>query len=151
MPSPDVLGRNGTYVVLRKLHTRVAAYRQYLHEKAADRQEQALLGAKMVGRWQSGAPWCSLRTATIPELGADHERNNVFLYGDDRRGFSCPAGAHARRATPRDSLDDEGSVNVRLHRMIRRGTSERPMLPEGALDDDGDASAGSSSSLRVRT
>ncbi len=56
MPTPEVLGRNGTYVVFRKLHTRVAAYRQYLHEKAADRQEQALLGAKMVGRWQSGAP-----------------------------------------------------------------------------------------------
>jgi deferrochelatase/peroxidase EfeB len=30
MPVPDVLGRNGTYVVFRKLHTRVAAYRRYL-------------------------------------------------------------------------------------------------------------------------
>ena len=28
MPTPEVLGRNGTYVVFRKLHTRVAAYRQ---------------------------------------------------------------------------------------------------------------------------
>src|SRR4051794_22627680 len=26
MPAPEVLGRNGTYVVFRKLHTRVAAY-----------------------------------------------------------------------------------------------------------------------------
>ena len=56
MPTPEVLGRNGTYVVFRKLHTRVAAYRQYLHAKAASREEEALLGAKMVGRWQSGAP-----------------------------------------------------------------------------------------------
>src|SRR5204863_2156380 len=56
MPIPEVLGRNGTYVVFRKLHTRVAAYRQYLHAKAASREEEALLGAKMVGRWQSGAP-----------------------------------------------------------------------------------------------
>ena len=56
MPSPDVLGRNGTYVVFRKLHTRVAAYRQYLRDKAASRDDEALLGAKMVGRWQSGAP-----------------------------------------------------------------------------------------------
>ena len=53
---PEVLGRNGTYVVFRKLHTRVAAYRQYLRAKAASREEEALLGAKMVGRWQSGAP-----------------------------------------------------------------------------------------------
>ena len=36
MPTPEVLGRNGTYVVFRKLHTRVAAYRQYLREKAAE-------------------------------------------------------------------------------------------------------------------
>ena len=56
MPTPDVLGRNGTYVVFRKLHTKVAAYRQYLRAKAASREEEALLGAKMVGRWQSGAP-----------------------------------------------------------------------------------------------
>ena len=56
MPTPEVLGRNGTYVVFRKLHTRVAAYRSYLREKAASREEEALLGAKVVGRWQSGAP-----------------------------------------------------------------------------------------------
>src|SRR5262249_30646400 len=56
MPPPEVLGRNGTYLVFRKLHTRVAAYRRYLRSKAANREEEALLGAKMVGRWQSGAP-----------------------------------------------------------------------------------------------
>src|SRR5215216_535850 len=39
MPTPEVLGRNGTYVVFRKLHTRVAAYRQYLRAKAASREE----------------------------------------------------------------------------------------------------------------
>ena len=30
MPKPEVLGRNGTYVVFRKLHQRVAAFRRYL-------------------------------------------------------------------------------------------------------------------------
>ena len=49
MPTPAVLGRNGTYVVFRKLHTKVAAYRQYLHARAVSRAEEALLGAKMVG------------------------------------------------------------------------------------------------------
>ena len=56
MPTPEVLGRNGTYVVFRKLHTKVAAYRSYLRARARTRQEEDLLGAKMVGRWQSGAP-----------------------------------------------------------------------------------------------
>ncbi len=137
MPQPDVLGRNGTYVVFRKLHTRVAAYRQYLRAHAATREEEALLGAKMVGRWQSGAPLALCPERDDATLGADASRNNAFLYyEDDPHGFKCPAGSHARRMNPRDALNEEG-VHVRLHRMIRRGTSYGPMLPEGVLDDDG--------------
>ena len=137
MPFPDALGRNGTYVVFRKLHTRVAAYRSYLRERAANREEEALLGAKMVGRWQGGAPLAVSPARDDADLGADKHRNNDFSYGDDPRGFKCPVGAHARRANPRDAFDGDGSVHVRLHRMIRRGTSYGPMLPEGALEDDG--------------
>ena len=137
MPSPDVLGRNGTYIVFRKLHTRVAAYREYLRARTTSRDEAALLGAKMVGRWQSGAPLALSPDRDDPDLGADPERNNNFTYGDDPRGFKCPAGAHARRANPRDALEHEMTVDVRLHRMIRRGTSYGPMLPDGVVDDDG--------------
>jgi Dyp-type peroxidase family len=137
MPTPEVLGRNGTYIVFRKLHTRVAAYRQYLRAKASSREHEALLGAKMVGRWQSGAPLALSPDRDDPDLGADPRRNNDFRYADDLKGFKCPAGAHARRANPRDALDEEMSVDVRLHRMIRRGTSYGPMLPEGVLEDDG--------------
>jgi Dyp-type peroxidase family len=137
MPTPEVLGRNGTYLVFRKLYTRVAAYRQYLRAKAANREEESMLAAKMVGRWPSGAPLELAPERDDPALGADPDRNNNFSYADDLRGFKCPAGAHARRANPRDALDHEMSVNVRLHRMIRRGTSYGPMLPAGVLDDDG--------------
>src|SRR3954470_10963511 len=137
MPTADVLGRNGTYIVFRKLHTRVAAYRQYLRAKSASRDEAALLGAKMVGRWQSGAPLAVSPERDDPELGADPQRHNDFLYGDDRRGLKWPPGAHARRANPRDAFDGDGAVDVRLHRMIRRATSYGPMLPEGVLEDDG--------------
>jgi len=137
MPTPEVLGRNGTYVVFRKLHTKVAGYRSYLRDRAATRVEEDLLGAKMVGRWQSGAPLAVSPDTDDPELGSDPRRNNDFLFGDDPRGFKCPLGAHARRANPRDALDQEGSVDVRLHRMIRRGTSYGPMLPDGVIEDDG--------------
>jgi Dyp-type peroxidase family len=137
MPTPDVLGRNGTYVVLRKLHTKVAAYRRYLRDRATSRAEEDLLGAKMVGRWQSGAPLALVPDHDDPELGGDARRNNDFLYADDPRGFKCPVGAHARRANPRDAMDDVGSVDVRLHHMIRRGTSYGPELPHGTLEDDG--------------
>ena len=137
MPSPEFLGRNGTYLVFRKLHTRVAAYRQYLRDKAASREEEALLGAKIVGRWQSGAPLALSPERDDPGLGADDARNDVFGYADDLRGFKCPAGAHARRANPRDALEHELSTDVRLHRMIRRSTSYGPMLPPDTLTDDG--------------
>ncbi len=138
MPTPEVLGRNGTYVVFRKLHTKVAAYRRYLRDRAASREEEDLLGAKMVGRWQSGAPLALAPFRDDPGLGADAQRNNDFLFADDPRGFKCPVGAHARRANPRDAMDMDGSVDVRLHRMIRRGTSYGPMLPPGVLEDDGE-------------
>jgi Dyp-type peroxidase family len=137
IPAPEVLGRNGTYMVFRKLHTRVAAYRKYLRARARSREEEALLGAKIVGRWPSGAPLALAPEHDDPALGADDRRNNRFSYGDDLRGFKCPAGAHARRANPRDALEHEGTVDVRLHRMLRRGTSYGPMLPEGVLEDDG--------------
>jgi len=137
MPEPEVLGRNGTFLVFRKLRTDVAAYRRYLHGVARSREEERLLAAKMVGRWPSGAPLALAPDADDPGLGADPERNNSFGYREDLRGFKCPAGAHARRANPRDALEDENSVDVRLHRMIRRGTSYGPMLAEGVLDDDG--------------
>jgi Dyp-type peroxidase family len=134
VPQPAVLGRNGTYVVFRKLHTRVAAYRQYLRARSASRQEEDLLAAKLVGRWPSGAPLVLAPERDDPDLGADPKRNNAFLYADDPRGLKCPLGAHARRTNPRDSAI---IGEVRLHRIIRRGASYGPMLPEGVLEDDG--------------
>src|SRR5690242_18941458 len=68
-------------------------------------------------------------------MGAYPRRNDAFLYAvDDARGLKCPLGAHVRRVEPRDSaLVGE----VRLHRMIRRGTSYGSMLADGVLEDDG--------------
>ena len=104
VPQPEVLGRNGTYVAFRKLHQRVAAFRQYLQSSAADDAEQEWLAAKMVGRWPSGAPLALAPDKDDPELGADPERNNAFLYGDDPRGLKCPVGSHARRMNARDAV-----------------------------------------------
>ena len=136
MPKPEVLGRNGSYVVFRKLQTRVAEYRQYIRAHAKSREEEELLAAKFVGRWPSGAPLVLAPERDDPELGADPERNNAFMYeaNGDARGLKCPLGAHARRTYPRDGK----IIGVaRLHRIIRRSSSYGPMLPEGVLQDDG--------------
>ena len=134
MPRPDVLGRNGTYVVFRKLHQRVASFRRYLRENATEREGEELLAAKLMGRWRSGAPLARCPFHDDPGLGADPGRNNDFVFEDDAIGYKTPPGSHIRRANPRDS---SVAGVVRLHRMMRRGTSYGPALPEGVLEDDG--------------
>lgn len=134
-PQPAALGRNGTYVVFRKLHQRVAAFRRYLRDNAKDPADEELLAAKMMGRWRSGAPLALCPLHDDPAVGEDDSRNNAFQYGtDDPIGYKTPPGSHARRCNPRDAAV---AGVVRLHRMVRRGTAYGPPLPEGVLDDDG--------------
>ncbi len=135
MPQPEVLGRNGTYIVFRKLQQRVAAFRQYLKANSTGSEAEELLAAKMMGRWRSGAPLAICPSLDDPELGADSQRNNDFLYAkDDAIGYKTPPGSHIRRLNPRDAAVPGV---VRIHRMIRRGTAYGPPLPEGLLEDDG--------------
>jgi Dyp-type peroxidase family len=132
---PEGLGRNGTYVVFRKLHQRVAAFRQYLKANSTSSEDEELLAAKMMGRWRSGAPLALCPFHDDPEMGADPRRNNDFLYQeDDPAGFKTPGGSHIRRTNPRDASI---AGVARIHRMIRRGTAYGPLLPEGVLEDDG--------------
>jgi Dyp-type peroxidase family len=133
--TPEVLGRNGTYVVVRKLHQRVADFRRYINTNSNSSDEEELLAAKMMGRWRSGAPLALCPFHDDPELGADPQRNNAFMFEeDDKAGLKTPGGSHIRRTNPRDASI---SGVARIHRMIRRGTAYGPLLPEGILDDDG--------------
>ena len=135
IPQPDVLGRNGSYVAFRKLHQRVAAFRRYLKANSSNSEHEEWLAAKMMGRWRSGAPLALCPLHDTPDLGADPCRNNAFLFNnDDPIGYKTPCGSHIRRMNPRDS--DVAGV-VRIHRMIRRGASYGPLLPDGVLEDDG--------------
>jgi Dyp-type peroxidase family len=135
IPQPDVLGRNGSYVAFRKLHQRVAAFRQYIKANARDAADEELVAAKMMGRWRSGAPLALSPDADDPALGADPTRNNNFLYKDDDEiGYKTPLGSHIRRTNPRDA---HISGVMRIHHMIRRGSVYGPPLPDGVLEDDG--------------
>src|SRR5205823_14991034 len=64
--------------------------------------EPELLGARMVGRWKSGAP---LELAPLCDdwaLGGNPKRNNDFDYGGDPYQRRCPYAAHIRKVYPRD-------------------------------------------------
>jgi len=137
MPHPDVLGRNGTYVGLRKYQSRVGAFNRFLHAHGATEDERELLAAKLVGRWRSGAPLTLAPDVDNPALGADPCRNNDFNYATDPHGRQAPLGCHIRRMNPRDT-ELTRLTDVNIHRLIRRGTTYGPPYDPNALSVEAD-------------
>jgi len=131
------LGHNATFMVYRKLHQEVAAFRQILRNRGGGAPGgEELLAAKIVGRWRDGTPLVLSPDGSDRERYTDPEKINDFRYEDDLDGRRCPVGAHVRRTNPRDALGWNGTRS-RRHRMIRRGMPYGPPLPEGAFEDDG--------------
>src|SRR5947209_12287139 len=90
----------------------------------------------MVGRWRSGCPLALSPLADAPGVVEDKQRNNAFAYyDDDLDGRKTPVGCHIRRVNPRDGLKDT-IVDPRLHRLLRRGSTYGPVLPDAAVEDD---------------
>lgn len=136
LPQPEALGRNGSYVVLRKFVSRVGAFNDFLRAEAETEEDQHLLAAKMFGRWRSGAPLNLSPTADDPALGADPMRNNDFDFADDARGMMCPHASHMRRMNPRDG-DMTILTDVRIKRIIRRSSTYGPKwTPDVTAADD---------------
>jgi Dyp-type peroxidase family len=128
---PEILGRNGSFLAYRRLQEHVGAFRQFLQQNGRTPEEQELLAAKLMGRWRSGAPLVLAPEKDDPALGADPQRNNDFNYSKmDPYGYAVPLGSHIRRMNPRDT-----AANMNRRRMIRRGGTYGPPLPEGAPED----------------
>ncbi|MGH2942874.1 MAG: Dyp-type peroxidase, partial [Solirubrobacteraceae bacterium] len=134
----DPLGRNGTYMVWRKLYQDVARWRRVVRAAAQryDGGDEHKLSAKVVGRWTNGAPLVTHPDASPDEFDPKTPGGNDFRYEQDLQGMRCPLGAHVRRSNPRDALGFEGHLSFR-HRMIRRGMPYGKVLPEGVQRDDG--------------
>ncbi|MEV0466438.1 peroxidase [Nocardia tengchongensis] len=134
LPRPELLSRNGTFMAYRRLREHVGKFRDFLAEHGDTTEEQELVAAKLMGRWRSGAPLVLAPEVDDPDLGADPSRNNDFDYKQmDPHGYAVPLGSHIRRMNPRDT-----GVNMKRHRMIRRGATYGPHLPEGVPDDGAD-------------
>lgn len=126
--------QNGSFMVFRRLYQDVAGFHRFLH--AAGRRlgrDPRFIGAKIVGRWPSGAPLLRAAAADDPELGNNDCANNDFEFfhsapspapaGDgqcpaseqfapspaDPLNLLCPAFAHIRKAYPRDDITPAGA------------------------------------------
>jgi len=131
LPQPEQLSRNGSFMAYRRLEEHVGAFRDFLKANGATPEEQELVAAKLMGRWRSGAPLVLSPDKDDAALGADPQRNNDFNYKQqDPQGYAVPLGSHMRRMNPRDT-----AANMNRRRMIRRGATYGPPLPEGAPED----------------
>lgn len=146
-PSPQLLSRNGTYMVYRKLHENVGTFNAYLEKEGAKYPGgKELLAAKFVGRWRdNGAPIVSAPDARSKAewdarfaVANPVERDKMlsgFTYNDDMSGAKCPFSSHLRRINPRASLElspgafETPSALANRRRVIRRG------LPYGDVKD----------------
>jgi deferrochelatase/peroxidase EfeB len=131
IPQPESLSRNGSYLAYVRMQEHVGAFRDFLRQQGKTREEQELVAAKLMGRWRNGAPLVLSPTKDDPELGRDLQRTNDFAYATmDPYGYACPVGSHIRRMNPRDTVE-----NMQRRKMIRRGGTYGPPLPEDAPED----------------
>ena len=153
-----VFGKNGTYLVFRKLSQNVAAFWSYmaetaekyddtLHAESESLQDRMTwLASKCVGRWPSGNPLTMAPEKDDPSI--KRKDINKFLFAArDPHGIKCPIGSHMRRMNPRDSQEPDATESLKMsnrHMIIRRGMPYGEPLfdlsgafPSGKVDDDG--------------
>jgi Dyp-type peroxidase family len=130
------LGRDGSFLVVRHLQQDPPKFHAFSRAEAERLSAeancpfagqpldalQALLEAKMVGRWANGS---SLVRHPHGPAKQQREPDNDFIFGrEDPQGLACPFGAHIRRSNPRDSLDTDSASQLALsncHRILRVG------------------------------
>jgi Dyp-type peroxidase family len=125
--------RNGSYAVFRRLSQDVARFRQTLGEQASRARRDLtpeVLGAKLVGRWTTGAKLGDPATEkSAPEWPGDEAaRVTPQDFKDDPHGERFPFVAHIRKANPR-------AGDSQRRRLIRRGIPYGSPLAPGAQND----------------
>jgi Dyp-type peroxidase family len=133
--------KDGSFLVFRRLQQNVKGFRETVAEGAGAGLSSDLVGAKMVGRWASGAPLervpgepkkADLEAAdpsiADPKVLDDHHIND-FDYDKDPDGLLVPRAAHIRKVNPR-SQTPPGKAESDRHRILRRGIAYGPEFEE---------------------
>jgi deferrochelatase/peroxidase EfeB len=135
VPSPPVLGGNGSFAAVRVLAQDVDAFAALLAgQSAATGLPEELIAAKFCGRWRNGTPLVLSPDTDSPDPPLAPEQLNDFDYvPGDERGLACPVGAHIRRMYPRNSR--VAGSGGHLHRIVRRGLTYGPAYDPGHPHD----------------
>ncbi|KAK7442721.1 dye-decolorizing heme-containing peroxidase [Stygiomarasmius scandens] len=142
----------GSFLAFRKMQQKVPEFNKYVVDHALavpglNQQENTdLFGARLIGRWKSGAPIDLAPLRDDPVLAADNTRNNDFTFDHpDVPGFAlatnqtnCPFSAHIRKTRPRADLGSENTG----HHIIRGG------IPYGPEVSDSEHSSNTTSTDR---
>ncbi|KAF7291876.1 Fungal peroxidase [Mycena indigotica] len=134
--------QDGSFLVFRQLEQLVPEFNKFLADNPirapalTTQQGSDLLGARMVGRWKSGAPTFLSPLVDDPVLGNDTSRNNDFTYAAPGQNQSDPTdqshtpfSAHIRKTRPRADL---GLPEKPKHHIVRGGI---PYGPEQSEDE----------------
>lgn len=101
----DSILKDGTFMVFRELQQLVPEFNNFVKETAIGFNTPGVtadvVGARLVGRWKSGAPLILSPTKDDPKLGADANRRQDFDYSTDLKQEVCPYAAHIRKTAPR--------------------------------------------------
>ncbi|KAJ7201685.1 fungal peroxidase [Mycena pura] len=143
--------KDGSFLVFRQLAQLVPEFDKFLTDNAVvepgvltPQQGSDLLGARMIGRWKSGAPVDLAPLFDDPALGADPTRNNNFTFVHPDAALAtnqtrCPFSAHIRKTRPRADL---GTPEDAVHHIMRAG------IPYGPEVSDDEAAANTTSTER---
>lgn len=133
MPTPDELGKNGSFAALRVLKQDCAKFEAFLNDTAkATGMHPELIAAKLCGRWRTGVP-LALSPHDPDPARVPVAQWNQFDYSDDPAGKVCPMGSHIRRNNPRRaSVAGDGGER---HRIMRRGLPYGPPYDSTKPDD----------------
>ncbi|KAJ7113170.1 fungal peroxidase [Mycena epipterygia] len=138
LTSRPAWAKDGSFLAFRQLKQLVPEFNKFLTDNpirapALTAQEGSdLLGARMVGRWKSGAPVFLAPLVDNPALGADPTRNNNFTYAlpgqtvaNSTDQTKCPFSAHIRKTRPRADLGlPENQTST--HHIVRGGIPYGP-------------------------
>ncbi|KAF9019286.1 Dyp-type peroxidase [Hymenopellis radicata] len=130
---------DGSFLVFRYLFQRVPEFDDFLEKNPViapnlpPKDGSELRGARLVGRWKSGAPIDLAPLQDDPVLAQDVNRRNDFSYEGQLTDQSrCPFAAHVRKTFPRDDLEKltPTSPSIDNRRIMRRGIQFGPEVTE---------------------